>query len=874
MTARGSARRRIVAAVGALVVAAGLSVYPLGAGRPANAAVDPITGYGTTDSVATLRWADGITSADNKPIPGHPRQPSGSSAFYNDLWTSYQNLAVTVSQTKSLTHQSVQISWTGGAPTNAAAQLGGDYLQIMQCYGDSSGPRPEYCQWGGFDSNSLPVGNGAATQEDRRDGNLCDASTNLLGCDPTEPIQQDHQPPVDIVPSRSRYVIPFIPAGTSQKIYQQSASVADRTAPAWSTYFQGQSTNEVPVAVTSQDGTGQISFEVQTGREASGLRCGDANPATGGTPRDCWLVIVPRGMFSPSGRNQDAWGVTESALGASNWAQRLQFHLGFLPTSNVCPQDTLLRPVVGTELAANLMASWQPALCQHGGAVYSFTSTADGTNAVQLASALPGAPRIALTTQPVTFADQGPPLLYAPVAVTGLTLALNIDKSAGPEIQQVRRLNLTPLMLAKTLTQSYKDDLPGRASHDAPPPDWMKTVIADESRDPQWQALNSGIVRNGSSGELMPMTTMDQSAVNQMVWSWIQSDPGTRAWLRGTPDVNGMVVNPNYQKLNLGDPPPATTYARADPTCYRPPDISVDAPKDACITSVDYAPYATNLDDSAVHVQRAFTTGRSSTWLSTEMAPDGTAGYWGKGAPDPIGRRFSWGITATPYSARYGLPTASLCLTGFSADSCVAPTAASLAAAVAAAKPDSTGLLHVDPANPGDGGYPLTEIVYAVVNTNQDAAGLRDSAALLEYAAGAGQTSGVAPGQLPPGYLALPDSLRAQAASAATTLRELANARPSSSPSPTAGQPTSGATSAGTPNGGPSPSAAPISASPGGVVSQPPAGLAARSTPGDALGVIRWVLVAALVASAGGGLGGVLLRHPPNSLTRLLRRTR
>ena len=64
MTARHDARRRVVAAVAALVAAAGLAVYPLGGTPPANAVTDPISGFGSTSSAVTLKWADGITGAD------------------------------------------------------------------------------------------------------------------------------------------------------------------------------------------------------------------------------------------------------------------------------------------------------------------------------------------------------------------------------------------------------------------------------------------------------------------------------------------------------------------------------------------------------------------------------------------------------------------------------------------------------------------------------------------------------------------------------------------------------------------------------------------------------------------------------------------
>ncbi|BCB84706.1 type 2 periplasmic-binding domain-containing protein [Phytohabitans suffuscus] len=876
MRSRGSIRRRGAAGLAALVAATGLAIVdPLGPTRPADAAIDPITGFGDTDSAVTVKWADGVVRSDNRTIAA-PREQSGSDAFYEDLRAKYGDLAVTVSQTEELAHQGVQITWTGGVPTDTSpGGLVGDYLQIMQCYGDApTGPDPEACQWGSFGRTSLPAGPGDSKLQNRRTGSVCPGASG--GCDPAEPSGPDHQ----WSGHETEFNVPFTPVGKPElKIYLDTVDPADPTAETLRTYFQAQSTNEVPVAATSADGSGRVSFEVQTGREANGLGCGDPNTAAGGAPRGCWLVIVPRGSLAPDGTSQGPGpgrlGVFQTALSASNWAQRLQVHLGFLPTSNICPQGAAQRAMVGTELVTNLATSWQPALCQDGGAVYTFTATPDAANAVQLASTLPGSAGLAFTTKPVAFADQGPPLIYAPVAVTGLTLAFQIDVTDGSQTQQVQRIRISPELMAKSLTQSYKTDLPGGvvSGTDFVQPEWMRTVRTTMLDDPRWQLLNPDVSSLASANiTLAPMTTADQSAVNQSVWTWVQSEPDVQAWLRGQPDAGGMVVNPNYQALKLGDSPPASGYPRADPICTHITSGNPLPPGEACITSVDYIPYAHDLEDAAVHVQRANTHGTAG-WDPTAVAPDGSTGWWAKPAPRPLGQRFSWTITSAAVSARYGLPTADLCSSG--GDGCVVPSAASLTAAVAAAKPDSLGLLHVDPAAPGPGGYPLTQIVYAAVRTNQDPAALRDTAALLEYAAGTGQTSGVEVGQLPAGYLPLPNSLRDKTRAAAQTLRELAAARPTPTPSPTStggddsGDPDDGAgvPSAGAPPATASPSALP----PGGTVSQPPAGLAAGSTPNDALGAIRWLLVAALIAGAVGSLGGVVLRHPPTSLTWLFR---
>src|SRR5262249_41034264 len=138
---------------------------------------------------------------------------------------------------------------------------------------------------------------------------------------------------------------------------------------------------------------------------------------------------------------------------------------------------------------------------------------------------------------------------------------------------------------------------------------------------------------------------------------------------------------------------------------------------------------------------------------------------------------FMWGVSDTANLAAYGLVDAQLCTDAGS--SCVGPTTASLTAAIKNAKADSSGLLHVNPASPGKGGYPLVAVTYAAVSTMQSKTALNNYADLIAYAAGHGQTPGSDPGDLPPGYLPLPNNLKAQAEAVVSRLRALAN--PSSS---------------------------------------------------------------------------------------------
>ena len=82
--------------------------------------------------------------------------------------------------------------------------------------------------------------------------------------------------------------------------------------------------------------------------------------------------------------------------------------------------------------------------------------------------------------------------------------------------------------------------------------------------------------------------------------------------------------------------------------------------------------------------------------------------------------------------------------------------------------------------------YPLTMVIYAMVPTS----GVKPTKAaaiarFLDYVAGPGQTPGVQPGDLPPGYLPLTAKMRAETLKAATmVLNQAGNKQPEPQPQP------------------------------------------------------------------------------------------
>ena len=903
---RWSGALAAVAALTALVV-----IGPPGDTRAVAAAgtgYDQITGVGSTDSAVTVSWKQGMLDNNNQPISSANAirsSPTGPLAFmYQD--PEFQNLTVKVSQTQDITHQGLTVTWSGAQQTQEPTGFPAtDYLQLMECYGDSSsGPSPEGCEFG----SSLIPGGEPNPSVGTRVGDLCPpgavASTSnpplslngdnsIWGCDPAEP--QQGASPADIDPANPQsYTIPFVPAGGCDP--QASGCPAYNSADL-SQYFSRFSTNEVPEAVTNQDGTGAVQFETLTATQAPGLGCGQ--PESSGQTRNCWLVIVPRGSYDPNGfnhfiqSNPPAQSLLSSPLSASNWAMRIQIHLGYSPVQVFCPIGTQETETVGTQIAARAVQSWQLALNKAANCarIYGYSAVPEATSTQQLATwANPqqagGGSGLAFTTIPIGSeaarpgASGGsadlPPILYAPVAVTAEGFGFNINFGITGYISTP--VNLTPTLLAKSLTQVYRNDLPDvDVAQGFNGPTWAQNNPLNITRDQQFTQLNPGLpIVGGAAAPLAPLLTEDHSALNEQIWQWIQTGPAASAWLnQGTPQAGGDLANlvagdPDYTALKLGTPPSIDSFPRAYAGCL---DLGVFAgppAKEEKKCSLDVLPYVNNYDEAASDA----VTGNDRTagaWDPQAVAPDGTPGWWDKTGIEPVGQMFVWAISDTPDLAAYGLIDAQLCSdSSTSSTNCVGPSAASLTTALGSAKADSAGLLQVNPASPGAGGYPLTQVVYAAVATSQPAANLSADADLIAYAAGGGQTPGVAPGDLPPGYLPLPTSLQAQAQAVVAQLRADASPAPSTSPSTTQTSGNGGSSSL-TPSGGEN---AVSSATPavGVSITPPHAVLAAQTTKPQPVGGVRWMLLAVVIAGAACAVGGTALRA--DGVARWLRRMR
>ena len=696
-------------------------------------------------------------------LPGAPPAAAdgapADSAMTKSGAGSFDKLKVTVSQTTNLINQTITVSWTGGAPTTPIGQFSKNFLQIMQCWGDDpNGPDRTQCQFGG--SNADVAGTAGAWVGSRQ----VSYGRNLV--DPKETLQ---------LPAGT-FGNPFVPFWAEGKPQPVGAANSDAND-----FFDSQVTNEVPLARTHTDGTGVEYFEVETVRQAAGLGCGDPVTAGGITKgRTCWLVIVPRGSTEVNGstRTDDAEGRLQSSpLSPTNWDNRIVFPLDFLPVGQACPIGAPERRIIGHELAVDAVTSWQPALCTGGGALYSYSQLPDDVaRNLVIGGSSPG---LALATNPIP-PDQAPPdhsLVYAPVGLSGLAIAFNVEHQPpdpdNPEApptpeqelagQRFTTMKLTPRLVAKLLTQSYRGAV-------LAPPDSMKNNPDGLTVDPEFLGLNPDY-KGFASFRTPPdaLVQIDGADVTSLLWSWVQADKDARDFLGGKPDPSGMVVNQNNKDLVL----PTSTFPRNDQSCIA---ANVATGVTGQICTQDAHPFANDMHDAGRSAARGDSKGQT-----LQLGPDGKTPVPTKVGRQQAGRRALLAVVDAATAVRYGLPTAQLLN---AAGKFVAPTTASLLAGESAMKPSTVpGVLAPDPGATDPGAYPLTALSYAITapSTLDTAAG-KDYAAFIRYAAGPGQQPGVQPGQLPLGMVPLPAALKAEAIAAAATIEEQAGKTPGGQP--------------------------------------------------------------------------------------------
>lgn len=743
-----------------------------------------------------------VVPPDQTPVPG--MQGTDTSLRLTDSALSvsgrgaFADLKITVNQTEHLTNQAIGITWEGGAPTvRSNGSFQGNFLQFMQCWGDpvvspdgTEGPPPEQCEFGAF--SGLYAGVPATAFPSPQ------AFGRRLGL-ASWPVNEVPQGVVD--PSTTIVWRPFRSVdGTVVDVHTDLNYRPGSGANYWlNPYFDALTTNELPAARTYPDGTGQVLFETVTGVQSSGLGCGKraqrVDESNVKIPR-CWLVVVPRGeaadenVGTPFASDPAGFGVNTSPLADAAWSNRIAVELHFNPVDSPCSIDAEDRRLVGTDLAVPAVASWQPVLCTTGDLPpYSYATVGDPLARQQIVTPAAGGPGLAVVSAPVApeLVPTDRPLVYAPVAVSGVVIGVNVERypRLGTEEEtplagtRVAELNLTPRLVAKLLTQSYRQQL---AIYDLADYAWVRTnpvTLVDDPDflryNPEFNLLWPGDSRT-FSGLQVPQGNSDAA---RLVWEWILADPEASAWLAGTPDEHGMVVNPYYSTnaaLNptgvpFGSPTPVN-FPKSDPYCYQSgPRLNSVVPIPLC--GIDWMPYARNMADTA----RITRTASDGARVDADDFPLSPSLAWKRVNPQFQGFRSMWSITDSPSAARLGVQVVRLSRAGDDGTNreFIAPDAAGLAAGLSSMRARSVPtVLEPDVASQPSGAYPLTILSYAVTAPlSLDTNARHDYAEFLRYAAGDGQREGLELGNLPPGYLPLTAELRAATLAAADTVETL-----------------------------------------------------------------------------------------------------
>lgn len=616
----------------------------------------------------------------------HMYIPGSKDSHYKDAST------VTVSQTRNLVNQMVQVSWTGFTPSSVPTydQTSTDYpVMVAQCQGtDPTSPNQCYDATNG----GVPASFGADGP-----GNTAYATTTAAGAGETD-------------------ILLFTEV-------QNQWLGCDPTHPC------------SLVIVPSQGGNSLT----------------DAKPVCGDHTQDSQAMDLGQYAFT---------SITSPAYtpnGLCSWEKRIVVPLYFAPTPDGCPLRNADFTAGGSPMLADAMEQWQSGFCFDSDSVEIQYNASINESEAREAFAT-GLDDVAFTTEPIT----GPtdhPYTYAPVAVSAASVVYWVDNQDTG--QPITGIKLDPRLVAKLLTTSYaftNDACPGSASGPFGCDNAVDGNPVNLYADPEFQQLNPGVSQLASqpSGYEIPLVVSGDSDMTWTVTSWIAANKAAAEFLAGQFDPWGMHVNTYYLGLRY----PTQAFLPMDP--YLP-------------VSTQYSPVyplATVSEDQALNQPPG-----------TMDTRDPTTGNFDTLSPEIPGDRDLWAVDDEADAARFLFPTAAL---ENPAGKYVQPTMASMAAAVKDMTKTSAGTLTVNEDSKDPAEYPLTMVIYAVVPTG----GISKTkaakiAAFLDDVATQGQVSGSAPGELAPGYLPLPASLRAQTLKAAyDVLHQTGNPKPAPSTSP------------------------------------------------------------------------------------------
>ena len=693
-----------------------------------------------------------------------------------DVTVDTRTVTFNVSQTEDLQgRQEIKASWTGAHPTggivadqNSAGAQNEEYpFVLLECRGVGAQVSPETCwtqTWTEHYQDSLgdeypPYRLDQYASSADREAKADAPSSLPKSCAGYEDAPVQHWVPFVAADGQ------VFPAGNGGCAGEppESDNVGGSALPSNETF-----------GVTGLDGSGSANFDVFTKAENASLGCSQtvvcslvAVPVMGiscldtaGVPQSDITQCEQTGAFAPGSEPIGAQTPDLTVAGslwwsASNWQNRISVPLTFAVPSSVCSvtgsASNNVIDIYGSELMIQATSQWEPQFCLDPKLHFSFVHVQTGEP--QARNLVASGTAEAAFTSDAQPGGYGKPVVNAPVATTGFAISYTIDGANG---QPYTSLKLTPLLLAKLLTESYPGDL---FLKQADPSAFAHNPL-NITMDPEFQALNPGIAPNPSAdddpaAELVALSS--DSDVMEALTSYINADPTARAWLSGTPDAasGGMIVNPAYKGIQL----PVDQW----------PLLSTFIPKAQYATDLndclynDPVPYQplvaaplANLEAISESIQYALP--NSTTTCSQPDAPATLGEKLVTSGREPAGHRFLIGITPLADTQRYLLQTAALQTTS---GTFVVPSDTSIEAATALLTPDTTSGTWPIPyaafqQSSGASAYPGTMLVYAAIPTSGlPATDAADYATFLQFAATSGQTVGFGVGQLPPGYLPL-----------------------------------------------------------------------------------------------------------------------
>jgi len=517
-------------------------------------------------------------------------------------------------------------------------------------------------------------------------------------------------------------------------------------------------------AVTGANGTGQVGVALYT----TALGCDQAHP--------CSLVIVPgqggnetspgTGFQCSNHVNDYVYAQPTStftpAYGYCSWNDKIVIPLHFSASTRPCPiQNNVAFTAAGGPLASRVMQQWQAGLCRGKHPLpVAYLQSVQEPLAVTEASAS----QVALTTRPASVdkltANPADHFVYAPIAVSAVSVAYWLDNTQN--LLPFTRMRLDQRLVAKLITTSY--NFAGSACGAGPSPPCDRYVEGDQTdltSDPEFEKLNPQMTgKTFSQSFEIPTVQYGRSDMTWTLTRWVAADPAAAAFLRGQREPDGEHIDAAYLHLKY----PTDQFAVRDRFYSNP-----NSPSDYQYLPVS-PPQKVALDQALN--QNAGIVGCLKGAQNCTPSAD---------PPEAVGQRALLAIADQASAAAYDFPVAAL---RNAAGNYVTPTNASMAAAVAHMTSDGSGTLQVNQASKDPRAYPLTMVIYAMVPTagasHAQAAAI---ARFLDFAAGPGQQPGPGPGQLPPGCLPLPASLRAETRRDAIAVADQSGGKPGKSPS-------------------------------------------------------------------------------------------